>query len=112
MRRYNTLPGQTTAPLTIRVIAARRGMLHKTQALSLGTAKLLRRTRTPTRFALAHCITSALMRISRRELPAPPSAFSRQVRLSRLDSRRLAEPAARRRPRPQAVLRQRQLQQL
>ena len=54
---------------TTRVIAARRGPSTQTCQLGRdlpGTVKRLRRIRTRTRFALAHCITSGLTPISRR----------------------------------------------
>ena len=65
MRRLSIPAGQMMARWRARDIAARRGMLPRTQALSPGARKLLRRIRTPTRFASAHCITSGSMPISR-----------------------------------------------
>ena len=52
-----------------RIIAARRGLSPRTQALSLGARKLLRLIKMQMRFALPRCITSALTPINRRRLP-------------------------------------------
>ena len=80
MRHRKNPAGQTTARLTTRVTAANSGVSLRPAILSLGTAKPLRRIRTPTRFAGAHCIISGSTPINRRRLPMRQSATSRQDR--------------------------------
>ena len=52
----------------------------ESSARSPGAAKPLPQTRTPTRFALAHCIAFGLTPISRRKLSMPRSGSLKQVR--------------------------------
>ena len=80
MRHLKNPAGQTTARLTTRVTAANRGLSLRPAILSLGTAKPLRRIRTPTRFAGAHCIISGSTPINRRRLPMRQLATLRQAR--------------------------------
>ena len=98
-RRSNNPVGHMMAPREMPDIAAHRGMLPRTQALSPGARKLLRRIRTPTRFALAHCITSGLTQTNLRKVPMRRSASSRQGHLPLLRSR-LPRAVPRRHPLP------------
>jgi len=80
MRHRKNPAGQTTARLTTRVTAANSGVSLRPAILSLGTAKPLRRTRMPTRFAGAHCIISDSTPINLRKVPTQRSVSSRQAR--------------------------------
>ena len=67
--RLSNPVGSMMAPWKMLDIAARRGMLLKTQAQSLGARKLSRLIKMQMRFASPRFITSALTPINRRKLP-------------------------------------------
>ena len=90
-RRLRNLAGQTTAHSIIRVTAACLGLSLRSPVVNngwvvvkCGTVKRLRRIRTGTRSASAHCITSGLTPIDLRHFGMRRSASSRQGRPSLL----------------------------
>src|SRR5262245_59038115 len=95
------------APWQMLDIAARRGMLPRTQALSLGARKLSRLIKMRMRFASVRCITFALTPINRPRLATGRYNFSRLAGPWSLQSRGLQRAQRRHRPLHPGLLRHR-----
>ena len=95
MLRLSILAGHMMGPRATLAIAALPGLslrmgLRLIRTLPCGTAKLLRKTKTPTRFGGAHCIISGSIRPQHRRQARQTSLSLRQVRPLLLKSRLLS----------------------